>query len=93
MIAYLPQDALMINGSLKQNITLSDDNSPETVDAVNHFIKKFQLETLVSDLPEELILISGNLLGAYPLVSVSVWGLRVAYHRPQLLILDEASRA
>lgn len=93
-IAYLPQDALMINGSLKQNITLSDDNSPETVDAVNHFIKKFQLETLVSDLPEGIdtdIGQSGGRLSAGQRQRVGL--ARVAYHRPQLLILDEATNA
>ena len=52
MIAYLPQDPLMINGSLRQNIMLSDENSPKTRDTVHHFIQKFQLDKLLADLPK-----------------------------------------
>lgn len=94
MIAYLPQDTLMINGSLKENITLSGDNSPETRDAVHHFIQRFQLEKVVSDLPKGIdgdVGQSGGRLSAGQRQRVGL--ARVAYHGPQLLILDEATNA
>lgn len=93
-IAYVPQDPLVIEGSLRENITLGYGQNSISVERVERALKVSKLETLIESLDN----------GLDTLVGESGWGIsggqkqrlgiaRAMYSNPKLLVLDEATSA
>jgi len=92
-IAYLPQEHLILNNSIKKNIALE---TPENIDKdkINKAIKQANLESLIKDLPKGLdtfigengIRLSG---GQYKKIALA----RLFYHEKDILVLDEATNS
>ena len=94
MTAYIPQETLMINESLKSNIKLSEKFFEDDEKKLSEIISQAKLEDVVKNLPEGIesnlgeggIKLSG---GQRQRVSLA----RAIFHSRELLIFDEATSA
>ena len=94
MTAYIPQETLMINESLKSNIKLSEKFFEDDEKKLSEIITQAKLENVVKNLPEGIesnlgeggIKLSG---GQRQRVSLA----RAIFHSRELLVFDEATSA
>ena len=93
-IAYLPQDHLILDGTIIKNITLLEDSEKIDDYKITKSIKQANLEKLIKDLPNGVnttiggkgIRLSG---GQYKKICLA----RLFYHEKDILIMDEATNS
>lgn len=91
IIATIPQDVTLFNGTISYNITLNEDNNEQNV---LEFCKNLGFEKIINNFPNGLFTLVGeggvNLSGGQKqLIAL----LRALFKNPQLLILDEFTSA
>ena len=92
MVAYLPQEDLILDQDIKTNISLEEKNKEQNLEKIKSAIQKSNLDKFVKDLPEGIntkigkngVRLSGGQNKRMALA-------RTFYHDKQVLVMDEAT--
>ena len=93
-ISYLPQDVVLISGTLRQNICIGIDESEIREDLLKTTIERAQLRDLLEELPDGVDTYLGE--DGYKLSGGQRQRVAIAralYSDPKILVMDEATSA
>lgn len=92
--AYIPQDAVMLNSSVLENVTLKNDNDDETRQKVRDFLKQVQLGEVLTSLSNGLDEEVGDFGARFSAGQKQRLAFaRMLAHDSSFFILDEATNA
>lgn len=94
LIAYVPQKPGIVSGSLRANVALGMHDNEIDDDRISAVLEQSELLNWVDSLPEGSLTHLGQHSDSLSGGQIQRLGLaRALYHRPRLLVLDEATNA